>query len=76
MITSATLTTLGFIQDETNRNLFSIEATPLDFRLEENKNILLVGLDLSGPEESWQLFFSLSSNDRVQSFLCTIAPMV
>jgi hypothetical protein len=71
MITSATLRTLGFIQDETNHNLFSIETMPLEFRLEEN-NTLLVGLDLLGPEESWQLFFSLTSLDKVQNFLNSI----
>jgi hypothetical protein len=74
MITSASLRTLGFIQDETNQNLFSIESTPIDFLLEDN-NTLLVGLDLAGPEDSWQLFFSLTSQDKVISFLCTITPV-
>jgi hypothetical protein len=70
MITSATLRTLGFIQDETNQNLFSIETTHLEFRLEGNN--LLVGLDLLGPEESWQVFFSLTSLEKVQNFLNSI----
>lgn len=69
-ITPENLQNAGFLRDEDNPHIYSLDNSGLDFMLSEGT--LSVGLDLIGDEDTQQIFFNINSKEKLDVFLSSV----